>query len=188
MAAGLAIVGLAGVARWGSTRYRVTGEHFDVRSGVLVRRLRSVPLTRIRNVDLTATPVHRVLGSGLAADRRRVSGRVAGGCAAVVGVGPPAGRGRTGRWRGGGVRAVGGVSEPFMMLADAVARGDAEAERACQERVDEVLAVPGGTVQGIKLALSLQGRGTGALRMPAPELSPEVRQRIARLVEAAPAR
>jgi dihydrodipicolinate synthase/N-acetylneuraminate lyase len=74
------------------------------------------------------------------------------------------------------------------MLADAVARADAVAERACQERVDVVLAVLGGTVQEIKLVLSLQGRGTGTLRMPAPELSPEARQRIARLVEAAPAR
>ncbi|MFI9839931.1 dihydrodipicolinate synthase family protein [Nonomuraea sp. NPDC051941] len=94
--------------------------------------------------------------------------------------------------RGGGNGVVSGLSsafpDPFARLADAVAAGDAEAERSKQARVDEVLAALGGTVEGIKLALSLLGRGTGALRMPAPEIGPEQRQRIARLAETARAR
>ncbi|MFI7147236.1 PH domain-containing protein [Nonomuraea sp. NPDC050022] len=57
-----AVLSANGLARWLRTRYRVTGEHFEVRSGLFVRRLRSVPLSRIRNVDLTANLVHRLLG------------------------------------------------------------------------------------------------------------------------------
>ncbi|GAB7029939.1 PH domain-containing protein [Streptomyces sp. NPDC021749] len=34
----------------------------DIRSGLLNRRLRSIPLHRIRTVDLTASPLHRLLG------------------------------------------------------------------------------------------------------------------------------
>jgi 4-hydroxy-tetrahydrodipicolinate synthase len=85
----------------------------------------------------------------------------------------------------GGDGIVSGLSaafpEPFALLADAVVRGDADAERSAQARADEVLAALGGTVEGIKLALRHLGRGTGALRMPAPEIGPDTRQHIARL-------
>ncbi|MEV1167676.1 dihydrodipicolinate synthase family protein [Nonomuraea sp. NPDC049784] len=91
--------------------------------------------------------------------------------------------------RGGGAGVVSGLSaafpEPFALLADAVASGDADAERSTQARVDEVLAALGGTVEGIKLALSHLGRGTGALRMPAPEIGPDMRRHIAQLAETA---
>ncbi|MDQ3885690.1 MAG: PH domain-containing protein, partial [Actinomycetota bacterium] len=53
---------LAGVARWFTTRYRVTDERVELRSGLLYRNSRSVPRDRIRTVDLTAGPVHRVFG------------------------------------------------------------------------------------------------------------------------------
>ncbi|MBT2229144.1 dihydrodipicolinate synthase family protein [Nonomuraea sp. NEAU-A123] len=93
--------------------------------------------------------------------------------------------------RHGGAGVVSGLSaafpEPFAMLADAVADGDAAAERSAQARVDEVLAALGGTVEGIKLALSHLGRGTGTLRMPAPEIGPDERRHIARLAETASA-
>ena len=61
LAAVLAVV-LAGVARWFTTRYRVTDERVELRSGLLFRSSRSVPRDRIRTVDLTAGPVHRVFG------------------------------------------------------------------------------------------------------------------------------
>jgi 4-hydroxy-tetrahydrodipicolinate synthase len=87
----------------------------------------------------------------------------------------------------GGAGVVSGLSaafpEPFALLADAVASGDADAERSAQARADEVLAALGGTVEGIKLALRHLGRGNGALRMPAPEIGPDTRQHIARLAE-----
>ncbi|MGI5133134.1 dihydrodipicolinate synthase family protein [Pseudonocardia sp. CA-107938] len=88
--------------------------------------------------------------------------------------------------RRGGAGIVSGLSaafpEVFAALADAVATGDAAAERAAQQRADAVLAATRGSVEGIKHALTLLGFGTGALRMPAPALpDPDA---IARLVPA----
>ncbi|MEV5123180.1 PH domain-containing protein [Streptomyces decoyicus] len=81
VAASFAVVTTIGLIRWARTEFRVaprsadgTGEGavggghgrpaltLDVRSGLLTRRLRSVPLHRIRTVDLTASPLHRLLG------------------------------------------------------------------------------------------------------------------------------
>ncbi|MGA8114086.1 MAG: PH domain-containing protein [Actinocatenispora sp.] len=53
---------LVGLVRWSRTRYRVTPDAFQVRSGIFVLRSRAVPLDRIRSVDLTANPLHRLLG------------------------------------------------------------------------------------------------------------------------------
>lgn len=61
VAAALAVV-LAGVLRWLTTRYRITSERVELRSGLLFRSARSVPRDRIRSVDLTAGPVHRLFG------------------------------------------------------------------------------------------------------------------------------
>jgi 4-hydroxy-tetrahydrodipicolinate synthase len=77
--------------------------------------------------------------------------------------------------------------EPLTALADAVARGDAEAERTAQAEVDEVAAALGGTPQGIKHALARMGLGTGVMRMPAPLVGAEERERIDRLVARAQA-
>ena len=73
--------------------------------------------------------------------------------------------------------------EPFAALADAVVSGDAEAERAAQAEADEVKDVLGGTVGGLKYALEVMGVGTATMRMPAPALTPEARERIAELVD-----
>jgi len=91
--------------------------------------------------------------------------------------------------RAGGAGIVSGLSaafpEPFTALADAVAAGDADAERAAQARADAVLDALAGTVEGIKAALHHLGFGTGTLRMPAPEVPPAALERIARLAGAA---
>ncbi|MFG3438935.1 PH domain-containing protein [Nonomuraea sp. NPDC047897] len=60
----IACAGIAalGVLRYATLRYRVTGERVELRSGLLFRRDRSVPRDRVRAVDLTAGPVHRLLG------------------------------------------------------------------------------------------------------------------------------
>nr|WP_319949541.1 PH domain-containing protein [Streptomyces halobius] len=58
----LAVITVIGLIRWARTDFRVTHDSFDVRSGLLTRRLRSVPLHRIRTVDLTASPLHRLMG------------------------------------------------------------------------------------------------------------------------------
>ncbi|MGH3904642.1 MAG: PH domain-containing protein [Pseudonocardiaceae bacterium] len=59
---GVLAVVAAGMLRWLTTRYRITGERIELRSGLLFRTARSVPRDRIRSVDLTAGPVHRVFG------------------------------------------------------------------------------------------------------------------------------
>ncbi|PZR52935.1 hypothetical protein DNL40_09790 [Xylanimonas oleitrophica] len=63
---GVAVVGVLGavsnVLRWIFTRYRITPEYVERRSGVFVRRYRSVRRDRIRSVDITARLRHRVAG------------------------------------------------------------------------------------------------------------------------------
>lgn len=60
-AAGLAGAGLD-LLRWAFTRYRVTDDYLERRTGVLVRRYRSVRRDRIRSVDTTARLRHRLSG------------------------------------------------------------------------------------------------------------------------------
>ncbi|NUP63723.1 MAG: PH domain-containing protein [Nonomuraea sp.] len=50
------------VARLRTSRWRLTGDRLELRSGVTVRRHRSIPLDRVRSVDLRADPVLRVFG------------------------------------------------------------------------------------------------------------------------------
>ncbi|WP_399474672.1 PH domain-containing protein [Streptomyces sp. TYQ1024] len=51
-----------GSLSWLRTHYRVTVDALELRTGLLTRRTKSVPLHRVRNVDLTAHPVQRALG------------------------------------------------------------------------------------------------------------------------------
>ncbi|MEV7301792.1 PH domain-containing protein [Streptomyces clavifer] len=48
--------------RWRRTRYRVGAGQFDLRTGLLLAKRRSLARERIRSVDLTAHPLLRVLG------------------------------------------------------------------------------------------------------------------------------
>ncbi|GAA2255184.1 hypothetical protein GCM10010145_24130 [Streptomyces ruber] len=48
--------------RWHRTHYRLTPERIEVRTGVLVRSHRFVSRERVRSVDITAEPMHRVFG------------------------------------------------------------------------------------------------------------------------------
>ncbi|WP_207621217.1 PH domain-containing protein, partial [Streptosporangium minutum] len=57
-----AVITVIGLLRYFTTRYRVTGDRVELRSGLLFRRHRSVPRDRVRSVDLTARPMHRVFG------------------------------------------------------------------------------------------------------------------------------
>jgi putative membrane protein len=58
--AGVAIA--LGLLRWFTTSYRIADERIQVRRGVLRRELVSVSLDRVRTVDISASPLHRVLG------------------------------------------------------------------------------------------------------------------------------
>ncbi len=51
-----------GMLRWFTTRYRLTPERIELRSGLLFRQHRSVPRDRVRTVDVTAKLLHRMFG------------------------------------------------------------------------------------------------------------------------------
>lgn len=51
-----------GVVRYLTTTYRVTTARVELRRGLLQRHNLSTPIDRVRTVDLTASPIHRVLG------------------------------------------------------------------------------------------------------------------------------
>ena len=60
-------VALAAVLVWQFAYYKrfeyeVTDDSFDIRSGVVSRRNRQIPLRRVQNVDVTENVVHRLLG------------------------------------------------------------------------------------------------------------------------------
>ena len=59
---GLALVVGYGVARWFTTTYRINPEEVQLRTGVLQRKVLSVPRNRIRSVSTDARLLHRLLG------------------------------------------------------------------------------------------------------------------------------
>ncbi|MFC5053914.1 PH domain-containing protein [Saccharothrix xinjiangensis] len=56
------LIVLFGLLRWVTTRYRITTEQVELRTGLLVRKHLAVPRDRIRTVDLTAKLGHRLFG------------------------------------------------------------------------------------------------------------------------------
>lgn len=60
----VAIVGavLLGVLRWFTTRFRFTPEQVQLRTGLISRKTVTSPTDRVRTVDVTASPMHRLLG------------------------------------------------------------------------------------------------------------------------------
>lgn len=64
--AALAVTAALGMARWFTTSYRIDGDiesgQVQLRTGVLQRKVLSVPRNRIRSVTTDARPLHRLLG------------------------------------------------------------------------------------------------------------------------------
>lgn len=60
--AGFVVVLVWQVAYYQRFEYEITGDTFDIRSGVVSRRNREIPLRRVQNVDVTENVVHRLLG------------------------------------------------------------------------------------------------------------------------------
>ncbi len=58
----LAVVVGAAIARWVTTSYRLGPVHVQLRTGVLQKKVLSIPRGRIRSVDVQAGPLHRLLG------------------------------------------------------------------------------------------------------------------------------
>ena len=51
-----------GVVRYFTTRFRITAGRIELQRGLLNRHVLSTPVDRVRTVDLTSSPIHRVLG------------------------------------------------------------------------------------------------------------------------------
>ena len=63
IAAGIGLVGVAArTASWWVFRYEVAGGELRVRSGLIARQERTVPLERVQTVDTGESPLQRVLG------------------------------------------------------------------------------------------------------------------------------
>lgn len=59
-ATGLVVV--LALARWFTTRYRITPDQVQLRTGVIRKKSVATPADRVRTVDVTANVMHRVLG------------------------------------------------------------------------------------------------------------------------------
>jgi putative membrane protein len=59
---GLALIVGYGLARWFTTTYRIDADEVQLRTGVLQRKVLSVPRNRIRSVSTDARLLHRLLG------------------------------------------------------------------------------------------------------------------------------
>jgi putative membrane protein len=53
---------VGGFVTWRTTRYEVAGDRLEIRRGLLRRSQRTIPLERVRGVDVTSTLLHRLLG------------------------------------------------------------------------------------------------------------------------------
>ncbi len=59
---GVVMVIALSVLRWATTRYRITPEQVQLRTGLFQRKTVAAPADRVRSVDVTASPLHRLLG------------------------------------------------------------------------------------------------------------------------------
>jgi len=59
---GVVVVIAWSVLRWMTTRYRITPEQVQLRTGLLQRKTIATPADRVRSVDVTASALHRLLG------------------------------------------------------------------------------------------------------------------------------
>ncbi|NUW30868.1 PH domain-containing protein [Nonomuraea sp. SMC257] len=62
--AALGLVGTVAfaVVRWATLTYEVLGDRLEIRRSLVSRSVRTIPLERIRGVDVSTPPLHRVLG------------------------------------------------------------------------------------------------------------------------------
>jgi len=58
---GIAIPVVIGLVRYWTTRYRISGDRIELERGLVSRHAVATPLDRVRTVDITASPVHRLL-------------------------------------------------------------------------------------------------------------------------------
>jgi putative membrane protein len=59
---GVAIPITLGLMRYLTTSFRISGGRIELKRGLLNRHVLSTPIDRVRTVDLTSSPIHRLLG------------------------------------------------------------------------------------------------------------------------------
>jgi putative membrane protein len=59
---GIAVPILLGIMRFATTSFRITGSQIELRRGLISRNVLTAPIDRVRTVELTASPIHRILG------------------------------------------------------------------------------------------------------------------------------
>jgi putative membrane protein len=59
---GVAIPVALGLLRYMTTSFRISGGRIELQRGLVNRHVLSTPVDRVRTVDLTSSPIHRVLG------------------------------------------------------------------------------------------------------------------------------
>lgn len=57
------VVGVS-LLRYLTTRYRITNGQIELRKGLLNKQILATPADRVRTVDVTSSPIHRILGLG----------------------------------------------------------------------------------------------------------------------------
>ena len=57
------VVGIV-LLRYLTTRYRITNGQIELRKGLLNKQILATPADRVRTVDVTSSPIHRILGLG----------------------------------------------------------------------------------------------------------------------------
>lgn len=60
--AGVALPVALGLLRYATTRFRITADQVELRHGLVNKHRVATPIDRVRTVDLTSTPIHRMLG------------------------------------------------------------------------------------------------------------------------------
>lgn len=53
---------VGGFVTWRTLRYEITDDHIEIRRGLIRRERRTIPLQRVRGVDVTSSLLHRMLG------------------------------------------------------------------------------------------------------------------------------
>jgi len=59
---GVVVIIALSILRWATTRYRITAAQVQLRTGLFQRKTVATPADRVRTVDVTASPLHRLLG------------------------------------------------------------------------------------------------------------------------------
>jgi putative membrane protein len=135
-----------GIVRYATTRYRIEGDRVELRRGLISTHLATTALDRVRTVDLTASPIHRLLGlvtvrigtgtseddfdlDGLSADharelRQQLLTSIARAPAATEGEGPVQGGERVvARFEAGWLRFAPFTSAGFVLAAGVIGVG-----------------------------------------------------------------